>query len=251
MLRWVILLGLCLSVLSVVFGQSDETLSIENGQTLVISISATQPTAISYQNKQVGSRIQIEAHSHTEEVDPVIWIVDSRMHLLAYNDNSLDEEEGSIHTDALISGLFLAEEGPYTIYMDSFNGVSEGEVELFIQPDPPALQMNETPERVDIEGFLPENQALQVFTFDAPLGSLFTITAHDLSGTLDPYIQIVNSEGEIVIANDDHQSLDLTLNVFDSQIASWQIVETDVYTLEILDMLGNSGQFMVEILPIN
>lgn len=235
-----ILLGCCLLFAFSVIGQDAEQEILLN-EPLTVQISPEQPIRLRYTNQDAGARIGISARSVSDDVDPVFWVVDADMQVLAYADK---DTSGS---DERVDALLLPQESSYMIYVDSFNGVTTGEVELLVQPASPGITIEETADLILIEGTLPEDRLVTLFGLNLSAGSSVTVTIRDTSGTIDPYVQIRDSEGVIVVANDDHNSVDTRLNVFDAQIRAWNAPESGLYTVAVLDILGRAGNFIAEI----
>lgn len=169
--------------------------------------------------------------------DAVLWILDSADQLLAYNDNYGDD------SNARIEDLYLPHAGSYTIYVDSFNGVSEGQVEVFIEAH---NRFNEEIESGDnsmlIRATLPED-SIYLHEIEFSAEETITIRVRDTSGTLDPYLRVLNSAGEVLVLNDDHHSADTTLDIFDARIADWTVPDDGLYQIEVRDFLGRAGDF--------
>ena len=225
--------------------QENEHLALTLNTPIQVQVTADKPGVLIYENSTSGSVFTIETRALSEAFDSVVWVVDVDNHLLAYNDNAL--VSGEIETNAYLANLTLIEAGRYTIYVDSFNGVSEGEVEVVLREhDIFAVVVEETDNATIITASLPEDSVFAYpLVLEAP--EILTITARDISGTLDPYLRIVDSSGNILISNDDHHSTDLTLNLFDAQIAEWEAPENATYTIEVLDFLGRAGEIEVQI----
>jgi hypothetical protein len=213
----------------------------------IVTITTDAPATLTLNNATAGAIITIMARAvDNTQVDPVLWLVDSDSRLLAYNHNTLTAE-GLIDVSAAIPNLVLPTVGLYTIYVDSFNGVSTGEVEVTIrETDKFNVVVEETGSLHIMRLSLPED-SIFVYPLTVQQGDSITITVRDGNRQLDPYIRIVDSNGSIVVSNDDHNSDDLSLNIFDARIADWQVPADDTYVLEVRDFLGRAGNVLVEI----
>jgi hypothetical protein len=228
--RLLLLVLLCISI-----SASAQAERLMAGETLQLSISAAAPTMRLYEAK-AGETIQlsaraIEAGENTPDL--VLWIIFDGQ-LLAYNDN-----HGELPNPSL--KLNLSEAGLYSIYVDSFNGVGEGTVELLLElVDPFQLEITEEEETIRLLVHLPASRIFR-YSFEAE-GSLM-IRATDTSGNLDPYIRLLNNSEEILGENDDHASHDFSLGLFDSRLLI--TVPKARYFLEAYDYLGNAGQLEI------
>ncbi|MCL4255529.1 MAG: hypothetical protein KJ043_17355 [Anaerolineae bacterium] len=165
--------------------------------------------------------------------NPVLEIWDVNGKRIAYNDNlSTDNPDAELHD------IRLLQDGYYIIRADTYGGVYAGEFEIVIRPSDPFQQ---TEIENGVEFYLPANTIFEyVMPFDA--GDVVTISAQDLSFSLDPLLWITNSDGDILAKNDDHTTAGWTLYVLDSQIYQLTIPETGEYTIYVRDFLGRSGR---------
>ena len=234
MSRWIFLLGILVMSFRVL-AQADNSI----GETFVLSITADNRASIDYLVENKAEYVTIQAHSIENEAelfDPVMWIVDSQNLLIAYNDNF------NVDNFARIENLLLPPDR-YTIWIDSFNGVSEGEVEVQIEPVDPFNEISSVNDdgTITIDVRLPED-AIYRYALELSENDIVTISVRDTSGTLDPYLSILENNSPL-LSNDDHQSSDLTLNRLDSRISEWHVLSDNTYIIEVRDFLGNAGEF--------
>jgi hypothetical protein len=240
---WLIILPL-INVLSLA---AQEAIPYSINDEVHVTVTAASPTLLLLENDKAGAVITITAEAvDNAQIDPVLWIVDSDSRLLAYNHNTLTNE-GLVDVSARIDNLVLPSTGLYTIYVDSFNGVQTGDIIVTIRAsDLFDIQVEERDEIELITFSLPEDSVFS-YAVAASSGDVLTITAFDRNNQLDPYLRIIDSGGNIILTNDDHNSRDLTLNIFDVRIAEWQIPVNDTYMIEVLDFLGRAGAMILEI----
>jgi hypothetical protein len=210
---------------------------IGRDQLLQVPITAEAP-ALRWHAAIPGYAIQITAtavDAGENTPDLVLWLVlDGRV--VAYNDNQGESKNPSII-------LSSPEDAVYSIYIDSFNGVSTGTAEVLVTLlDPFNLQtLEESDDLTQLSLHLPESQIFRhVFLASGDV----SISAKDLSGNLDLYIRLYVEE-QVIAVNDDHHSEDSTLGQFDSWLSL--SLETEFYMLEVRDFLGNAGQIEIMI----
>lgn len=241
MRSWIIAIALSLIPLSI-FAQADDGL----GESFLLAVTDENRGSIDYVVEREAEYITIQAHSIEDEselFDPVMWIVDGQNHLIAYNDNFNDDNF------ARIENLFLPPDR-YTIWIDSFNGVREGEVEVQVEPADPFNEVSSaTDDTITIDVKLPAD-AIYRYALELSENDMITISVRDTSGTLDPHLSILE-DNSLLISNDDHQSPDLTLNRLDSRISEWQVPSDNTYIIEVRDFLGNAGEFELIIVTIS
>ena len=212
-----------------------------------VTVSVDSPTLLILNNETPGAVVTITAEAvDNTQIDPVLWITDSASRLLAYNHNTLTDD-GLVDVSARIVNLILPTVGLYSIYVDSFNGVQTGDITVTIRESNLFDVHIEARDKMEIITFsLPEDSVFS-YAVTVSSGDILTITAFDGNGQLDPYLRIVDSSGNIVASNDDHNSHDLTLNTFAARIAEWHIPADDTYVIEVLDFLGRAGAMALEI----
>lgn len=238
MTRFLLILILLFPIAVLAQDEEADILIPEEPQT--VSITADSRKSITFTVDEFALYVRLSVESLSEEFDPVVWIVDSSHRLIAYND-SVDEE-----THAQIDNLYLLPDS-YTIFVDSFNGVSEGDVIVSLEiVDPFNTEFSSSEIDIVINIFLPEDTVF-AYDFPAKADDIITVTVRDVSGSLDPYLAIYDESDNLLIANDDHQSTDLSLNLFDSRITEWDVPADGHYRIEVHDFSGNSGQFELTI----
>ncbi|MEM9950843.1 MAG: hypothetical protein AAF846_04535 [Chloroflexota bacterium] len=217
----------------VVYAQEPATIDLDSE--LLVSVSAERPTTIQFELDE-QQYISLQAESTSDEFDPVLWVVDDAQRLRAYND---DSQTSSASIDNM-----LLQAGDYTIYVDSFNGVSEGEVTVSLNTvSPNEITIDEQDDAIIIEGYL---LADTVYRHQLAISQdTISVTVRDLSGTLDPYLVLYEDSEQVIAENDDHAIFDFTLNTFDSHLADVDVSNLETILIEVRDFLGREGQFQI------
>lgn len=225
-----------------IFAQAQEDNQLIPGEALRVNLSADAPIQLFFTADEAQTiTLTAQAIESENTPDAVLWIVDSENHLLAFNDN-LGE-----NNNPRIENLYLAQAGIYTIYVDSFNGVSEGEVEVLIEQSNRFNEQIVSDESgIQIIASLPEH-SLYTYEVELQADAVVMITAQDTSGVFDPYLRILDSENNALVANDDHNSADIDLDIFDARISNWIVPADGLYQIEVRDFLGRSGEFVLSI----
>jgi hypothetical protein len=240
-------LGLIILLLSVLSITAQEEIRYSLNDEVLVTVTPESATLLIVETDTTGAVITITARAvDNTQLDPVLWITDSDSRLLAYNHNTLTDE-GLVDVSARIDNLILPTTGLYSIYVDSFNGVQTGEVTVTIRETNLFDMQVEELDAMELVTFSLREDSVFSYTVTATSGDILTVTAFDGNGQLDPYLRIVDSSGNIIMANDDHHTPDLTLNTFDARIAEWQVPADDTYAIEVLDFLGRAGVMTLEI----
>jgi len=158
-------------------------------------------------------------------------------HRLDYVDDVVFPD-GTVKSDAVLENIALPIDGVYQIRVDSFNGVSEGEVELLLTHPSTNYNVIATDPLTIVRGDI--DDAL-TYTLDVTADDTLTIIARDISGTLDPILWVYDADGTLLAFNDDHSSGDLSLDVFDAQIVDLTITENTTVEVVVRDYLARQG----------
>lgn len=241
-------LGIVLGILTTfVFVAAASRLLISLDSPIVVAVRAAGPAELRYE-AEAGEVVSIFARSQETQIalDTVLEVRDPAGNQLAYRDDLVSE--AGIETDAAIENLLLEEAGSYLILVDSFNGVSEGQVEVEIRRGDWFQQsIFKTENTTLIRGKLPADRVYR-YELTVEVDSVWMFTARDLSGTLDPFLRVLDEAGELIMQNDDHDGSDFSLNTFDSRLVGVQLEAGRVYRIEIRDFLGRAGEFELSLI---
>ncbi len=221
---------------------------ILSGQPVIVDIDADNPAYLSY-TADSPQRISIVAHSLEEDgiLDTVIEVTDAQGNKLAYVDDGANRAD---NVDAQLDVLYLPEAGIYTLRIDSFNGVSAGQVEVLLEASSPFMeQISHDGVNTIIQAELPAG-ARYAYTIEGEMGMRLIITAKDTSDTLDPLLRLYTEDGTLLAENDDHTDLDLTLNTLDSRLEV-TLPEDGAYTITVSDFSGEAGTFTLSIVVLD
>jgi len=232
--------------------QSDSANTIQLDSPRTVQLSADSPVILIYEADKAGQVVNIITSTADDDSAPdtVIEVLRPNGQRLAYSDDVLNQSpdgETTLDRDATIENLILPEPGLYTIRIDSFNGVSEGDVEVLVTPGDLFMErVDESEDVVIINAILPVGLPYQIM-LDVSAGDKLTITVHDVSGTLDPVVMLLDASGKRLAFNDDHESSDLTLNLFDARLSDVEVLSEGPMTIVVYDLLGRTGAFQLTI----
>jgi hypothetical protein len=217
---------------------------------LLVPIDPDKPMTISVEGRYVpvdlaymgkaGEIVAITAHSQADEpIDITLELLLDNQRL-AFNDDHQRSDEALHPTDAVIDLFVLPADGEYTIRVNSFSGAQSGNVEVAVQTREALPTCRLPMQIVELPGDRNFSCVLE------PSGQV-TMTARDLSGTLDPVLAVY-AGGRRIGYNDDHESSDVTLNTLDAQLSLF-LDEEGVLTVG--DFTGAAGtlELTVEIEP--
>lgn len=219
--------------------------AIAPDETLRVSVTADAPVELQYNHADSTVAVRITALGIPGDDDTVpdtiIEVLSEDFERIAYADDRV-LPDGEIDTDAQLAALMLPAAGRYIIRVDTFNGVTGGEVDVMLTTvDPFDIQQEETDTAQIIKGTLPELMPFR-YVLNVAAGERWQITARDTSHNLDPMLFVYDAAGGKVAFNDDHDTFDLTLNRLDARLTN--TAENDAtWTLELRDFIGQSGTF--------
>jgi len=247
----VVFVALLLLIFAPIHAQEDAPLLIPD-EPQTVTLSAEAPVVLHYE-AEGGEVVTIIAEAMADDEsrpDTVLALIAPDDTQMAYNDNTRSEDDGLL-TDAQLQNVRLPVAGTYRVVVDSFNGVTEGEAEVRLtQVDPFAVQVEDSDEGQVVRFVLPMDAAFS-FAFTVAAGSRWTITARHTAGSLDPYLRVLDEEGAEITRNDDHGTPNLGLDVFDAQINGWVAPQDGTYTVQVSDVLGRPGEFVLTILLLD
>lgn len=251
-MRWQTLLLAALVFALPALAQDDESplraplVPLVPDEARVIALRAEAATDLVYE-AQGGESIKVDVRSaDPQTLDPVLTVLDPGGRVIAYVDDTyVVEADGTrrVQVDVALGPLTLREAGPYTLRVDSFNGVSEGEVTVLLRlVDPFETSVEEeTPDLLHIRARLPRSEVFR-YRYEVGEGERLTITVRDLSFTLDPYLRVLDEDGAELAVNDDHGEFDLTLDVLDARLRDVALPAGPVI-IEVIDFLARAGRF--------
>jgi hypothetical protein len=234
-----ILVVLCAHIIGTYALFAQETVTLSGEGAAEIPYEVDEPTVVTIIVRNLESE---------NPIDTTLQVLDPAGKPLAFNDDHHTTREDLSPTDSVLENLPLTAVGTYTLRLNSFNGVSKGEVELRIEAgDIYEARIEENGDTTIISAKLPA-YGRYAYTFSSEAGDTLTMTARDTSGTLDPVLRLRDSAGEVVAFNDDHTTFDLSLDTLDAQIVEFIVAETGDYTLEVTDFAGRAGTFELTLL---
>jgi hypothetical protein len=230
--------------------QSDSITPIAANTAITLRLDGQGTTWLAYDAPE-SQAITVTVQA-TGESDPVVEILKPDGTRLAYNDDhpyDAIEMREFAPTDAGLIGLTLPIAGRYLIRVNSFNGVSAGEVEVALKVVD--LFKAEISDLSDSDGakitFELPTDGIYSYSFEGTAGQILTLTARDPAGLMDSVITLKDASGAVVASNDDHHSNDFSLNIFDARIADFTVSTDAIYTLEVREFTGRAGLIEITI----
>lgn len=195
-----------------------------------VTIRAEQPARVPLVIEQ-GERVTITALGG-DTLDTTLTLLDAAGAVVAYSDDRL--VAGQLVRDAQITH---DQAGTYTLIVDSFNGVSEGRVQLVVERTPQARLLQLPDEQVLV---LERHRPAQLqFVLDAPATLRVSATG---TGQLDALVWLMPPEGTALLAGARRGQLGAE--------AEWRLL-AGTYDLWVVDWLGRAGEvrLTLEIAP--
>jgi len=227
----VLLIGVTISMAQDVTLQPDSPVTISIGDS---------PTWLSYDGT-ADETITITTLTAVTDTAPdtTLEILYPDGHRLDYVDDII-LADGTVKSDAVLDHLVLPIDGIYRIRVDSFNGVSEGDVEILLTHPSETYSESTTEDVTLVNSEIHKLESFQ-YTLEVSADTVLSILARDTSGTLDPVLHVYDADDTLLAFNDDHQSNDLSLDVLDASILDLIISEDTIVMIRVSDYLGQSG----------
>lgn len=235
--------------MSLALFQGDSITVLTPEAPVTVRVTADSPTLLRYTapNAQVVS-IFASVLDDTDTLDPTLELFDTSGRRIAYADDVINRTTGEVDRSAQIDSVPI-EAGEYIIAVDSFNGVSEGEVRVSVMrmSSEGTLLGNDyalTDYAFNLWGWEPHTAALSDY-----IGQTVILSVWDPFSNLDPVIEVLDADGQIIARNDDHQGGPLMLGLFGARLEPFTL--TKGMTVRAYDALGRPGGLMmrIEVIP--
>lgn len=225
---WLVIFGGIVILAQDVDIQADEPITVTVGD---------DPAWLTYTGT-AGERITITTLTAITDTAPdtTLEILYPDGQRLDYNDDTI-LPDGNLKGDAMLQAIELPMDGTYRIRVDSFNGVSAGDVDVLLTTPDNALDVLAIDDLTIVSGDIRDSL---IYPIDVSAGSTLTVTARDVSGTIDPILRLY-ADDTLLTFNDDHRSGDLSLDVLDAQVSDFAIDEDTTINIVVRDYLGRSG----------
>ncbi|MBL8146920.1 MAG: hypothetical protein JNL34_11100, partial [Anaerolineae bacterium] len=194
---------------------------------------------------QAGDVFTITVRATGGDLDPQTGVfADNENDLLFFSDDQGNSNPDLAPTDAVISNLIIQETGVYDVVVAGYQDTS-GPFELTIEPVASGAPLG-TPEVQTFTGKLTAN-GVYTTSVNLPEGAYVTITVIAGDDQFDPQLTLLDPNGVVVAANDDHSSEDESLNFLDSRIRNYFVTTPGEHTIEIRGYQGSGGPFTLTI----
>ena len=213
-------------------------------QTVTGEIASGEQFETSFEAR-AGDVFVITVRATGGDLDPQTGVfADNENDLLFYSDDQGTANPDLAPTDAVISNLIIQEAGVYDVVVAGYRETS-GPFELTIEPVASGAPLG-TPEVQTITGKLTAN-GVYTAPVNLPEGAYVTITVVAGDDVFDPQLTLLDPNGVVVAANDDHSSEDEAINFLDSRIRNYFVTTPGEHTIEIRGYQGSGGPFTLTI----
>ncbi len=179
--------------------------SIAQGGVIRGRLDDANPRDVYYLDGLRGEVIGLELSAASGDLDPVLSVFDETGELALWQDDSADGLDAR-------NDLVIARTGRYFVIVGRFGyqlGSSAGDYLLQLTRKGVLSERGSTLRYGDsVIGTISDSNAEVFYTFQAQQGDILTISMLRSSGTLDPYLQVVDSERFVIAQNDDQVGAD-------------------------------------------
>ncbi|MFN8449752.1 MAG: pre-peptidase C-terminal domain-containing protein [Anaerolineae bacterium] len=193
---------------------------------------------------QAGDVFTITAVATSGDLDPRIAVYYDNNYV-ADNDDYGTTDPNMQSTDARIYNLIATDGGQYEIDVRGYRETS-GDFRMTIERVATGAPTGLPTEQVEL-GTIRSGETYDL-DFEAQAGDWVTISVRGLTHNFDAYLALLNSDGTVLLDNDDNGSAFLgELGFLDAQITNYHITESGTYTVEVTGVGGVGGSFGVTI----
>lgn len=215
---------ICLLLLVVPIAAQDNSAEPIRVGTLITGRIDDNTSRIVYSmNGSRGAVVRLRLNATSGDLDPVLTMFDPDGRVIFRR----DDNESSRNVDIQLT---FQENGTYLLVVGRFAyalGTTSGDYELAIERVGVSSEEGSTLQYgIPVTNTISHTQAQIFFTFEAQAGDIINVSMVRSSGTLDPYIQVVDSERFLVAENDDVNG-----NTRNSSIQSLLIEESGTYII--------------------
>lgn len=268
-MRYLSLIACAMCLMPVLVHAQIPPLSLASGESVTLTLmpDAMQELRFSAQaGDWLSLQIQGVGEAHYEGAglgipsDPTFTLLSPEGLELKYVD---DTPEGGIYgtgthgapqvpavlPDAVLQAFVLPQTGEYRLRVDSFSGVTQGDVQVTLNLTPVSAQALDWDFSQTALSVRLAPSRSRLLRLPLALGESVRLIARDVTGTLDPVLQVLDEQGIVLAENDDAPPEWLIgegLNVLDAGMLFSAPAE-GIYTLQLGDYLGRSGELEVQI----
>ncbi len=219
MMRWLVLLTMLLLIVAAPVTAQE----IDLGSAITGSLNDGAPRSVYAFDGMRGDVLRIGLSVTSGDLDPVLMLATAGGEIIARRDDSLGSR------DLRLESVRLPQSDRYVIVIGRFGytlGTTSGEYALSIERIGVSSESGSALRYGDsvFNAITDENPQIY-YSFRGATGDVINVEMLRASGDLDPELQIVNSRGEVVAANDD------SLDTLDSRIIGLVLRETDTYVI--------------------
>lgn len=236
-MRRLIIIGVCVGLWATGFATAqDDLLTIAFGESLEGDLTNERYRETYIFAGRADEIISISMQALDGDLDPLMTLVGADGNVVAHSD---DDGDGK---DAFIDNLRLPADGDYFLIATRFgheHGSTTGAYQLTLQRIGATTAPGATLQFGDsIFGSITPDMPQVTYTFYAPRGTVINLTMNRTSGNLDPFIDVANERGQIVISGDDDPTIQGTLN---AGIRNFTVPQTGFYVVVATRYGRNAG----------
>ena len=199
----IILVILNISLMSLFAQEADDPVDesgVEFGSLIEGRIDNNNPRQVFYIDGLRGEVIQFDLTAVSGNLDPVLSVFDDTGQLIFHRDDT----RGNLNIE---QNLTLEKTSRYFVVVGRFGyslGATSGDFELRMERTGVLSEQGSTLRYGDsVIDTISNTNPHVYYTFQANEGDILTVEMVRASGTLDPYLQVVNSDRYVIADNDD------------------------------------------------
>ena len=219
---------------------STDDARIEHEGIITGLLDADNPRDVFFVDGLRGEVIRFELTATDGDLDPVLAVFDDVGQLALFRDDSAG-------TSGVYHDLTMQRTGRYFVVVGRFGyslGATSGSYDLRMTRKGVLSERGSTLRYGDsVIGTISDTNAEVYYTFQAEQGDILTISMLRSSGTLDPYLRVVDSDRFVIAENDDQPGAETRNARIDALI----IQESGTYIVMATRYDDSSGSFVLSV----
>lgn len=219
------------------------------GESEVIIGSVAQNGTFTHQfDAEANETVTITVRATDGTFDPSVQLLGAGGKLLIENDDHATNDPNLTALDSRISDYTLAQAGTYTLAIRGFGGAA-GQFELTIDRGGASSSSSSSSSSstaggdVDVVAGSVRQDETFTYTLEGTAGDVYVFTAVATDESFDPRLVLYDPEDVAFASNDDHGSMDESMNIYDSRLGNVILPADGTYYLDVSGYQGGPGAF--------
>lgn len=228
-------------------GSEEDPLQIDDDRYIYNGLINDQRVGVYFAfEAQAGDKLEIAMQTTEGNLDPLVVLADANGRRIAANDDDIEADT----RDAALRDVVVPRTGEYVVIATRYNGergTSQGEYRLTFLRESETSSVTTSPSGDEAPSTIAYDETVIWYVDDTSYetlvdfvgeeGDVVTIAMNARSGNLDPLLQLLGPDGEVLAENDD-ETAGGTRNAF---IPGYRLLSDGTYTIVATRYRGAAG----------